>query len=313
MALSSRSDFYDVFEILGKGTFGEVVKSWKRSTGEMVAIKILKNDSYRSRIIKNELKLLQTMSEHNFSSLYPFRVKVIDFGSASIFNEVRYVKEPYIQSRFYRAPEILLGLPFCEKLDMWSLGCVMAELHLGWPLYPGNNEYDQIRYICETQGMPRPEENDANTLPGTQAPPLPLCLPQSPSAPPWARSPSNALFLFGSTGNQRSLNQPCRCPGQTPGCPVRTGWPNTAWKEFPSRPCCTPPGTATSCSPTCNTLPATTRPGPSARKRAGAAERWPTEARTDTFLDIKYIDCSSLPSPTYLINAILLLLSCTEP
>ncbi|XP_034975388.1 homeodomain-interacting protein kinase 4 [Zootoca vivipara] len=235
VTIESESDFYDVFEILGKGTFGEVVKSWKRSTGEMVAIKILKNDSYRSRIIKNELKLLQTMSEvdseeshivqfheffhdelkfylvfelleqnlfdfqkeHNFSPLpvrhirtvtiqvlralaklkelsiihadlkpenimlvdqvrYPFRVKVIDFGSASIFNEVRYVKEPYIQSRFYRAPEILLGLPFCEKVDVWSLGCVMAELHLGWPLYPGNNEYDQIRYICETQGMPRP-------------------------------------------------------------------------------------------------------------------------------------------------------------
>ncbi|XP_042296520.1 homeodomain-interacting protein kinase 4 [Sceloporus undulatus] len=235
VTIESESDFYDVFEILGKGTFGEVVKSWKRSTGEMVAIKILKNDSYRSRIIKNELKLLQTMSEvdseqshivqfheffhdelkfylvfelleqnlfdfqkeHNFSPLpvrhirtvttqvlralaklkelsiihadlkpenimlvdqvrYPFRVKVIDFGSASIFNEVRYVKEPYIQSRFYRAPEILLGLPFCEKVDVWSLGCVMAELHLGWPLYPGNNEYDQIRYICETQGIPRP-------------------------------------------------------------------------------------------------------------------------------------------------------------
>ncbi|KAJ6663877.1 hypothetical protein lerEdw1_009958 [Lerista edwardsae] len=235
VTIESESDFYDVFEILGKGTFGEVVKSWKRSKGEMVAIKILKNDSYRSRIIKNELKLLQTMSEvdseethivqfheffhddlkfylvfelleqnlfdfqkeHNFSPLpvrhirtvttqvlralaklkelsiihadlkpenimlvdqvrYPFRVKVIDFGSASIFNEVRYVKEPYIQSRFYRAPEILLGLPFCEKVDVWSLGCVMAELHLGWPLYPGNNEYDQIRYICETQGMPRP-------------------------------------------------------------------------------------------------------------------------------------------------------------
>lgn len=82
--------------------------------------------------------------------------QVIDFGSASIFSEVRYVKEPYIQSRFYRAPEILLGLPFCEKVDVWSLGCVMAELHLGWPLYPGNNEYDQVRYICETQGLPKP-------------------------------------------------------------------------------------------------------------------------------------------------------------
>jgi len=43
-----------------------------------------------------------------------------------------------------RAPEIILGLPFCEAIDMWSLGCVMAELFLGWPLYPGALEYDQV-------------------------------------------------------------------------------------------------------------------------------------------------------------------------
>lgn len=53
--------------------------------------------------------------------------------------------------RFYSAPEILLGLPFCEKV-MWSLGCVMAELYLEWPLYPGENELE-VRYICETQGL----------------------------------------------------------------------------------------------------------------------------------------------------------------
>ena len=44
----------------------------------------------------------------------------------------------------FRAPEILLGLPFCEAIDMWSLGCVIAELFLGWPLYPGSSEYDQV-------------------------------------------------------------------------------------------------------------------------------------------------------------------------
>ena len=37
---------------------------------------------------------------------------------------------------------------------MWSLGCVLAELFLGWPLYPGSSEYDQIRYISQTQGLP---------------------------------------------------------------------------------------------------------------------------------------------------------------
>ena len=45
----------------------------------------------------------------------------------------------------FRAPEIILGLPFKEAIDMWSLGCVIAELFLGWPLYPGASEYDQIR------------------------------------------------------------------------------------------------------------------------------------------------------------------------
>ena len=80
------------------------------------------------------------------------RVKVIDFGSASHVSKT--VCNTYLQSRYYRAPEIILGLPFCEAIDMWSLGCVVAELFLGWPLYPGSSEYDQIRYISQTQGLP---------------------------------------------------------------------------------------------------------------------------------------------------------------
>lgn len=83
---------------------------------------------------------------------HPFRVKVIDFGSASHVSKA--VCSTYLQSRYYRAPEIILGLPFCEAIDMWSLGCVIAELFLGWPLYPGVSEYDQIRYISQTQGLP---------------------------------------------------------------------------------------------------------------------------------------------------------------
>ncbi|XP_023026627.2 homeodomain-interacting protein kinase 2 [Leptinotarsa decemlineata] len=82
----------------------------------------------------------------------PYRVKVIDFGSACYVNEA--VCNSYIQSRYYRAPEIILGLPFCEAIDMWSLGCIAAELFLGCPLYPGSSEYDQIRYISHTQGLP---------------------------------------------------------------------------------------------------------------------------------------------------------------
>lgn len=50
----------------------------------------------------------------------------------------------------HRAPEIILGLPFCEAIDMWSLGCVIAELFLGWPLYPGALEYDQVNNLLLT-------------------------------------------------------------------------------------------------------------------------------------------------------------------
>ena len=85
------------------------------------------------------------------SKKQPFMVKVIDFGSASHVSKA--IPSTYLQSRYYRAPEILLGLPFNEAIDCWSLGCVMAELFLGWPLYPGASEYDQIRYIIQTQGI----------------------------------------------------------------------------------------------------------------------------------------------------------------
>uniref|UniRef100_UPI00358FDF0B homeodomain-interacting protein kinase 2-like isoform X1 n=2 Tax=Myxine glutinosa TaxID=7769 RepID=UPI00358FDF0B len=91
----------------------------------------------------------------------PFRVKVIDFGSASHISKA--VCSTYLQSRYYRAPEIILGLPFSEAIDMWSLGCVIAELFLGWPLYPGASEYDQIRYISQTQGLPAEHLLNAGT------------------------------------------------------------------------------------------------------------------------------------------------------
>ena len=85
---------------------------------------------------------------------FPFRVKVIDFGSASYTKHIANLTSTYLQSRYYRAPEVILGLPFDEKIDMWSLGCVASELFLAWPLYPGASEYDQIRYIVETHDLP---------------------------------------------------------------------------------------------------------------------------------------------------------------
>lgn len=92
-----------------------------------------------------DLGLQPVRYSNNRKISFTSRVKVIDFGSASHVSKT--VCNTYLQSRYYRAPEIILGLPFCEAIDMWSLGCVVAELFLGWPLYPGSSEYDQIRLV----------------------------------------------------------------------------------------------------------------------------------------------------------------------
>lgn len=78
-------------------------------------------------------------------------VKVIDLGSACFENERIYT---YIQSRFYRAPEIILGLPYTRKIDLWSYACVLCELASGYPLFPGENETEQLACIMEVLGVP---------------------------------------------------------------------------------------------------------------------------------------------------------------
>ncbi|MDO9334301.1 MAG: hypothetical protein Q7T57_07260 [Dehalococcoidales bacterium] len=60
----------------------------------------------------------------------------------------------YIQSRFYRAPEVLLGLSYNGAIDMWSLGCILVEMHTGKPLFDGQDEADQMVKQVEILGVP---------------------------------------------------------------------------------------------------------------------------------------------------------------
>ncbi|OMJ90504.1 hypothetical protein SteCoe_7091 [Stentor coeruleus] len=78
-------------------------------------------------------------------------INVIDFGSSCFESEKIYT---YIQSRFYRAPEIILGIPYTPAIDMWSLGCIIVELYTGYPLFIGNSEHDQLLFIIELLGLP---------------------------------------------------------------------------------------------------------------------------------------------------------------
>ncbi|KAK8487062.1 hypothetical protein V6N13_016266 [Hibiscus sabdariffa] len=86
------------------------------------------------------------------------QVKICDFGSAKKLVP----GEPnisYICSRYYRAPELIFGVTeYTTAIDMWSVGCVMAELMLGHPLFPGESSVDQLVEIIKILGTPTREE-----------------------------------------------------------------------------------------------------------------------------------------------------------
>lgn len=110
------------------------------------SLKVLKEHSIIHCDLKPENVLLQDGEGRS--------IKLIDFGSSCFANEKVYT---YIQSRFYRAPEIMLGIPYTTAIDIWSLGCILAELYMGFPLFPGESETEQMALIVEVNGLPPAE------------------------------------------------------------------------------------------------------------------------------------------------------------
>ncbi|KAL1206224.1 putative dual specificity protein kinase YAK1 [Cardamine amara subsp. amara] len=78
-------------------------------------------------------------------------LKLCDFGNAMFAgkNEVT----PYLVSRFYRSPEIILGLAYDHPLDIWSVGCCLYELYSGKVLFPGATNNDMLRLYMELKGL----------------------------------------------------------------------------------------------------------------------------------------------------------------
>ncbi|KAJ6131623.1 hypothetical protein N7523_001329 [Penicillium sp. IBT 18751x] len=220
---------YEVVSVLGKGSFGQVVRCVDHKTGALVAIKIIRNKKRFHQQALIEVNLLTKLKEWdpdrrhsvvNFTQSFYFRghlcistellgmnlyefikahdfkgfslklirrftkqmltsltllhakkvihcdlkpenillvhplnseIRVIDFGSSCFENEKVYT---YIQSRFYRSPEVILGMSYGMPIDMWSLGCILAELFTGYPIFPGENEQEQLACIMEVFGPP---------------------------------------------------------------------------------------------------------------------------------------------------------------
>ncbi|XP_048882903.1 dual specificity tyrosine-phosphorylation-regulated kinase 4-like isoform X2 [Brienomyrus brachyistius] len=220
---------FEILEVIGKGSFGQVLKCLDHKNNELVAIKIIRNkkrfhhqalvelkileairrrdrDGYHNVIHMKEhfyfrnhlcisfellgLNLYEVIKKNNFQGfsltlirrlahsilkclqmlhrekiihcdLKPenilltqkgqWNIKVVDFGSSCYEQQRVYT---YIQSRFYRSPEVILGHPYSMAIDMWSLGCILAELYTGYPLFPGESEVDQMACIMEMLGTP---------------------------------------------------------------------------------------------------------------------------------------------------------------
>ena len=220
---------YEIMDILGKGSFGVVLRCMDHKRKEVVAIKVIRNKRKFHQQGMVEVKVLEVLRDNDLDdemgivkmkayflfrkhicmafellsiNLYEFlkvngfqglsvgllrrfavqlmvalrythslgiihcdlkpenillrsstksAIKVIDFGSACFQDSRIYT---YIQSRFYRAPEIILGISYGCPIDMWSLGCIVAELARGYPLFPGETESEQLQYIIETLGYP---------------------------------------------------------------------------------------------------------------------------------------------------------------
>ncbi|KAF1805938.1 kinase-like domain-containing protein [Mucor lusitanicus] len=222
---------YEVLELMGKGSFGQVLKCFDHRSGQTVAVKIIRNKKRFHAQALVEVKILEELiawdpeDKHNnvrMTSHFMFRnhlciafeclsinlyefiksngfqgfsmglirrfamqllnsltllqkhklihcdlkpenillkhptkstIKVIDFGSSCLESEKVYT---YIQSRFYRSPEVIMGMSYSMAIDMWSVGCILAELHTGYPLFPGENEQEQLACIMEIQDVPEP-------------------------------------------------------------------------------------------------------------------------------------------------------------
>ena len=229
---------FEILQMLGKGSFGQVCKCFDHKTKTFVAIKIIRNQKRFHRQGKVEIKVLDKLrandplSQFNCIKMleyFMFRnhicisfellnmnlyellkingfqgfslslvrrlalqiltalgymrenkiihcdlkpenillkepnksgIKVIDFGSSCFDDKKIYT---YIQSRFYRAPEIILGIPYTTAIDMWSLGCILVEIHSGYPLFPGESEAEQLSCIMEVRGLPPAEILEKST------------------------------------------------------------------------------------------------------------------------------------------------------
>ncbi|XP_051920125.1 homeodomain-interacting protein kinase 2-like isoform X2 [Hippocampus zosterae] len=136
-----------VFELLDTNLFSMVLdKKWK--TFAPNDIRPVAQQSIG--VIHTDLKSDNIMLVDHGAA--PFRVKLIDFGLSICTVDAPLSYGVALQPMGNRAPEVALGLPFSEAIDMWSLGCVLSFLYLGNYLFLANSNYNMLRSMIEVVG-----------------------------------------------------------------------------------------------------------------------------------------------------------------
>ncbi|CAG0891590.1 unnamed protein product [Darwinula stevensoni] len=106
---------------------------------------------HSNRIIHRDLK------PQNLLVTETGQLKLADFGLARVY-DFHMMLTSVVVTLWYRAPEVLLNSSYASPVDMWSCGCIFAELFRRKPLFPGQSEADQLSKIFSVIGKPREED-----------------------------------------------------------------------------------------------------------------------------------------------------------
>nr|CAB3472949.1 unnamed protein product [Digitaria exilis] len=134
---------YVAERIVGQGSFGVVFQICRALAYMHNCVGVCHRDIKPQNILVNP---------------HTHQLKLCDFGSAKVLVQ----GEPnisYICSRYYRAPELIFGATeYTTAIDVWSAGCVLAELLVGQPVFPGDSGVDQLVEIIKVLGTPTRDE-----------------------------------------------------------------------------------------------------------------------------------------------------------
>lgn len=129
----------NLYEFLKERQFdGLSLTQIKTITKTLVDALLLLN---KKSVVHGDIKPENILVNYEKGNREAIDVKLVDLGSGFFEGKSTY---SYIQSRFYRSPEVILGCPYDRQIDIWSLGCVLAELFLGLPIFPGIDDYNQL-------------------------------------------------------------------------------------------------------------------------------------------------------------------------